>query len=154
MFLALDLGTTTGWCLADYEKTTKVISGFKKLVSYKSSIDRFPNFLTLLNEIYRVSEKKLSKIYYEKNMMSYKNVYANYIHGGFLAVLEVWTSEKGMPMVGMSCLQIRKEVFGKGNIPKVAILPTIQEIHPHVSDHNEADAVALALYVKKLNNNN
>lgn len=145
--LALDLGTTCGWAY-DYLGTT--LSGVWDLRPgrYSGAGMRFVRFIAKLDELQGV--QPLESIYFEE-VRAHKGVDAAHVYGGLMATLQTWAekAEPPIPYEGVSVGAIKKFATGKGNAPKEAMIRAVEGWGFAPVDDNEADALALLLYVTK-----
>lgn len=138
--LALDLGTTTGWCVGT---KTAHVSGRWDLKGGRHSGGgmRFVNFRKQLNSLHE-AYPSIGTAYYEE-VRRHLGTDAGQIYGGFLAILSAWCEEKGIPYEGVPVGEIKKAFTGKGNADKEAMI-TEAVFRGYVPiDDNEADAIAL-----------
>lgn len=147
MILTLDLGATTGWALLKNDGT--ILSGFKKVDDKKMAAQRYPNFLKLLDEIRAQAPGRIERIIYEIVYMPQKSSRAAYAYGGYIACLEVWCDDAIIPLSGLSCVQARKAVFGNGRMSKDETFQELKKTYPRLVDHNEGDAIVMALWAKQ-----
>lgn len=137
--LALDLGTTTGFCIGHRGATTSGRANFKP-DRYSGGGMRFVKFRKWLNEL---------KAAYPVGMVVFEEVRrhagtdAAHVYGGLMATLTAWCEENGIPYEGVPVGEIKRSWTGKGNAPKEAmILEAVKRGHAPIDD-NEADAIAL-----------
>jgi len=143
--LALDLGTVTGWAmrLAD----GAIVSGTMAFRPgrYEGGGMRFLRFRSWLDEMLR-SAPGLAAIYFEE-VRRHAGTDAAHIYGGFLAHLAAWCEQKRIPYQGVPVGAIKRHVAGKGNADKQAVIAAVKARGFQIADDNEADAVALLLWV-------
>jgi crossover junction endodeoxyribonuclease RuvC len=157
--LALDLGAKTGWAayydvyVGDSHVAIDVnmgsfISGVKDFSTkrFEGGGMRYLKFRKWLNIFYE--GKDLSEIYFEEvNYSGKRNSSVTY--GGFLATLTSWCEENKIPYQGVPVSTIKKYISGNGKSDKKAVIEAVRARGYDVQDDNEADALALLLYVKE-----
>ena len=148
MYIALDLGDTTGWAVLNEDKIIR--SGHSKVGNRKFPALRFPNFLKLLDDLKNMGGEKIKKIYYESVYMPHRSIAASYAYGGYKACLEVWGDRNVIPLCPVACSSARMVVFGNGKIAKDEVFEKVKELYPTVSDHNQADAITIGLWAIKM----
>lgn len=139
--LTLDLGSTTGWCVAN---GATVISGVWKLKGgrYDGGGMRFLRFRGHLDEVHKISPIKI--VFYEE-VRGHKGVDAAHIYGGLQATLTAWCEDNKIPYEGVPVGTIKKFITGKGNASKAQVMAAVARYGYAPSDDNEADAIALML---------
>lgn len=143
--LALDLGTKTGWSLYH---DGHIFSGMKDLSTKRIEGGgmRYLNFRKWLSSIN--GSRSIQEVYFEEvNHCGWKN--SSSVYGGFMAILTSWCEEHNIPYEGVPVTTIKKFITGKGNAKKEAVIKAIQAKGYDVEDDNEADAMALMLYIKE-----
>jgi crossover junction endodeoxyribonuclease RuvC len=137
--LALDLGTTTGWCAGNREAN---IHGIWRLMPgrFDSASMRVVKFLQALNDIH--ASMPIGAVYYEE-VRSHRGVDAAHWYGAYWSHLIKWCDEHGIPHEGVPVGEIKKSWTGKGNAPKKAMIAEAQRRGLGVEDENEVDAIAL-----------
>lgn len=140
--LALDLGSTTGWCVRIGSNT---LSGIWKNKGgrYEGGGMRFLRFRKHLDEVNAATP--LTVVYFEE-VRRHIGTDAAHIYGGLLATLTAWCEEHGVPYEGVPVGTIKKHVTGKGNADKAAMIAAVRKLGYEPIDDNEADAVALMLW--------
>lgn len=142
--LALDLGTTTGWCVDTIDNSIEYgsISFAVKNRKFNSPSLRFVYFREWLNEMY---ENKFDIVYYEM-VMAHKGVHASHCFGGFLAILQEFCLCRGVPFEGVPVGTIKKYITGNGAAKKWEVIEAVEKLGYTPDDDNAADAVALFEY--------
>ena len=143
-FLALDLGTTTGWAIRAYDGL--ITSG---TVSFRPNrydgggmrYLRFTNWLTEIDRLFGPIEA----VYFEE-VRRHVGTDAAHVFGGLLAVLTSWGELRGVPYQGVPVGTIKRHVTGKGNAPKQAMIDAARARGFSPADDNEADAIAILLW--------
>jgi Holliday junction resolvasome RuvABC endonuclease subunit len=107
---------------------------------------RFQNWLDSIHS----KEQRIDEIYFEE-VRGHKGTAAAHVYGGFLATLTSWCEGRGIPYQGVTVQAIKKFITGKGNASKQGVIDSIRKREYLVEDSNEADAIALMLYVKYMN---
>ena len=134
--LALDIASTTGWCLDKgiygiwNFKTRKDESMGMKLIRFKAK----------LREIH--DSEKLDIIIYERPAGRHAN---SLIHEAkLIAVVEQFCEENKIDYRSYSATEIKKHATGSGNANKEAMIKAATAKHGYTgSDDNEADAIHL-----------
>lgn len=141
-FLALDLGTTTGW--AQGGPTGFLLSGTVSFrpQRFEGGGMRYLRFRRWLDEIAEDS-KFLSCVYFEE-VRRHAGTDAAHIYGGLMAHLTSWCEEREIPYLGIPVGTIKKHATGKGNSGKAAMIEAAKRRGHNPADDNEADAIAIA----------
>ena len=142
ILLALDLGTSTGWCVGDAPDATVVLSGVEKLRpgkydSYGMGAVRFEAMLEKLH-----AGRRFDHVVYEA-VRAHKGTDAAHVYGGLMTTLQKWCEKRAIPCEGVAVGAIKKFATGKGNAGKDAMIAAVTAwgYQPETSD--QADAVAL-----------
>lgn len=139
--LALDLGTTTGFCCGTPEHH---VSG-----AWRLKIDRFSDWKQRLvklrghlNEYYNAY--KFERVVLEE-VRRHQGVDAAHLYGALLGAVGVWCHDNGeIPYLGVPVGTIKKFATGKGNASKQDMIDAARDRWGVITDdHNEADAIAL-----------
>lgn len=144
MFLALDLGTTTGWAFKK-NRDTKTESGSWKLKNTKPG-ERYDDLRKLLDRKHR--KFKLKYIAYE-HVMAHKGSVASHVYGGFLATLETWCMKHKVKLIPCAVGSIKKHATGNGRAKKEDMKTAARERGWDPVDDNEADALWIMDYALK-----
>jgi len=143
--LALDLGTTTGWALGGGGgHVTSGITSFRPS-RYDGGGMRYLRFRGWLEQI-AIDAGGISSIYFEE-VRRHAGTDAAHIYGGFLATLSAWCEQRSIPYQGVPVATIKRHVTGKGNADKSAVMAAIRARGFDPTDDNEADALAILLWV-------
>lgn len=137
--LALDLGTTTGWCAGNRKMH---MSGIWKLKPgrFEGGGMRFVKFRQALNDIH--AAMKIERVFFEE-VRRHAGTDAAHVYGGLMAVLTEWCESNGIPYEGVPVGTIKAHWTGKGNAPKAAMIAEAVDRGYVTADDNEADAIAL-----------
>ncbi|MEH0008286.1 MAG: hypothetical protein V6Z82_06145 [Flavobacteriales bacterium] len=103
---------------------------------------KFARFLTELHE----TAGPFGVVYYEE-VRRHLGVDAAHAYGGFLAHLTAWCEKRGIPYEGVPVGTIKKHATGRGNATKAQVLEAVRQHGYRPEDDNEADALALMLWV-------
>lgn len=143
--LALDLGTTTGWALqaADGLITSGTVS-FRPS-RYDGGGMRYLRFTNWLGELEQLSGP-IGAIWYEE-VRRHAGTDASHVYGGLMASLTAWAELRGIPYAGVPVGTIKRHATGKGNAPKQAMIDAARARGFSPADDNEADAIAILLWV-------
>jgi len=145
-FLALDLGTTTGWAVGKTTSKQHCKSGIGnfKPTRYQSHGQRYIEFKKLLNNLH--SNWGFSHCFYEE-VRKHIGTDAAHVYGGFVATLQAWCIENNIEYSGTPVGTIKKHITGKGNAGKDDVIMAVKKnLNLFPQDHNEADAIALCDY--------
>ncbi len=139
MILSLDLGTTTGWAISP---DGILMSGTWNLKPsrYEGGGMRFLRFTGFLKALHERSA--ITKVVYEE-VRRHAGTDAAHVYGGLQGALTSWAESEGIPYEAIPVGTIKKFWTGKGNANKEAMVNEAVRRGIMVSDHNEADAVAL-----------
>ena len=153
--LALDLATNTGWALlqikpdASYRVTSGVIN-FKNNRFHGGGM-RFLRFRHWLDEMQNIFSYDIAAVYFEE-VRRHLGVDAAHVYGGFLATLTSWCEENCIAYQGVSVGTIKQHATGKGNASKQKVIDSMISKGYTPTDDNEADALALAEWVRSHQN--
>ena len=103
---------------------------------------RFTNWLT---EIDRLSGP-VAAIWFEE-VRRHAGTDASHIYGGLMATLTSWAELRGVPYEGVPVGSIKRHASGKGNADKAAMVAAVRSRGFSPADDNEADAIAILLWV-------
>lgn len=138
--LALDLGTTTGYCAGNDEASASGVWNLKP-GRFDGGGMRFVKFRNRLNEI-RGAFPALGAVYFEE-VRRHAGTDAAHVYGGLMAILTEWCEANDIPYEGVPVGEIKKAWTGKGNADKKAMLDEAFRRGFSPVDDNEADALAL-----------
>ncbi len=139
--LALDLGTTTGWALAQTDAQISSGSQSFKPQRFEGGGMRFLRFKRWLIDIKQCSSD-ISLIVFEE-VRRHSGVDAAHAYGGFMGQLTAWCEHHQIPYEGVPVGTIKKHATGKGNASKEQMIQAMQARNHSITDDNEADALAL-----------
>jgi len=140
-YLALDLGTNTGWAIsAGGLVVTSGTITFKN-DRWQGGGMRFLRFKHWLNE-WQVSNNRIDAVFVEE-VRRHLGVDAAHCYGGFLAILTAWCEHHQIPYQGVPVGTIKRHATGKGNASKDEVIAAVRALGHPVTDDNEADALAL-----------
>ncbi|MDP2430513.1 MAG: hypothetical protein Q8O33_00610 [Pseudomonadota bacterium] len=139
-FLALDLGTQTGWAIR--LKDGQIISDSEtfKPQRFEGGGMRYLRFRKWLTEI-KQSGDGINAVYFEE-VRRHIGVDAAHAYGGFMATLTSWCEHHAIPYQGVPVGTIKKHATGKGNAGKAEMIAAVQSRGHNPVDDNEADALA------------
>lgn len=139
--LALDLGSQCGWAVTEQGK---LVSG-----SYQLKMSRFEGggmrFLRFRREFLN-NFRSVREVWFEE-VRRHEGVDAAHVYGGLWATLCSWCEENAIPYSGVPVGVIKKHLTGKGNSNKEAMIAAVKKLGHLPTDDNEADAIAILLYV-------
>lgn len=141
VFLALDLGSTTGWAL--HGRDGAITSGVHQFRPNRfegggMAFLRFNHWLSELNE----AAGPIGAVFFEE-VRAHRGTLAAHIYGGFLAHLEAWAEFRQVPYEGVPVATIKKFATTKGNAGKDEVIAAVRRMGFEPADDNEADAIAL-----------
>jgi Holliday junction resolvasome RuvABC endonuclease subunit len=144
LFLALDLGTKTGWAIGS--SPIGVISGTQKFDPgrFEGGGMRYLRFRRWLDEV-KTTAGAIDTIYFE-DVRRHLSTDSAHAYGGFMAHLTAWCEENKVPYSGVPVQTIKKFITGKGNANKEAVIEAVKSRGFDPKDDNTADAIALLLY--------
>lgn len=146
--LTLDLGTKTGWAFGDEFGIESGIVNFSTK-RFEGGGMRYMRFRDWLNEmIGLLTEENLNQIYFEE-VRRHIGTDAAHMYGGFMATLTSWCEDYKIPYQGIPVGVIKKHITGKGNASKQMVIEAVRAFGHDVVDDNEADAIAMLLYIKE-----
>lgn len=143
--LTLDLGTRIGWALRAADETITSGTECFKPHRFEGGGMRFLRFRRWLIEV-NAAVDGLNAVYFEE-VRRHAGVDAAQVYGGFMAHLTAWCEHHRIPYQGVPVGTIKKHATGKGNADKEAMVAAVRARGFAPSDHNEADALALLLWV-------
>lgn len=144
--LALDLGTKTGWaCGNSYNFKSGVVDFSTK--RFEGGGMRYLRFREWLDNTFRDFEN-IDEVYFEE-VRRHIGTDASHVYGGFLATLTSWCEKRGIPYQGVPVKTIKKYITGNGNANKEMMMNAVKVEGYDIEDDNEADAIAMLLYVRK-----
>lgn len=137
--LALDLGTTTGWCVGTRDAHVSGVWGLKP-DRFSGGGMRFVKFRTRLREIGAGYSPTL--VVFEE-VRRHAGTDAAHVYGGLMATLTEWCETEGIPYEGVPVGAIKRNWTTKGNADKAAMVEEARRRGYEPIDDNEADALAL-----------
>jgi len=143
-YLALDLGTRTGWATKTPDGTITSGTAEFKNDRWQGGGMRFLRFKHWLTEV-KNAAGCLDLILYEQ-VRRHAGLDASHVYGGFLATLTAWCEHHGIPYQGVPVGTIKRHVTGKGNADKAAVIAAVTARGFAPADDNEADAIAILLW--------
>jgi hypothetical protein len=144
--LALDLGTKCGWAVM--RDGTLENSGVWDLSPKRgdSSGMRFVHFRGRLRAM-REGYPDIGDVVYELAVGGYRGNYAPELYGGFQATLTTWCQDHSIRYQGVPVGTLKKWATGKGSAKKdMMVEAACKRTGLDITDHDQADAVLLALY--------
>jgi Holliday junction resolvasome RuvABC endonuclease subunit len=144
VIIALDLGTTTGWAMAELRLGSHLISsGIQsfKPQRYEGGGMRYLRFRRWLDTL-AGDGQKLDACYYEE-VRRHAATDAAHVYGGLLATLSSWCEANSVPYSGVPVGTIKRHATGKGNAGKAMVIEAMKAAGHSPQDDNEADALAL-----------
>lgn len=145
IILTLDLGTTTGWALQYTDANITSGSQSFKPHRFEGGGMRYLRFKHWLTEL-KQKAGAIEQVYFEE-VRRHNGVDAAHTYGGLLAHLTAWCEHHDIPYEGVPVGTIKRFITGKGNASKEEVLTVIRRLGYLPKDDNEADSLALLLYV-------
>lgn len=138
--LALDLGTTSGFCIGhDRASNISGTANFKP-DRYSGGGMRFVKFRAWLGEL--KAAYPVDRVVFEE-VRRHAGTDAAHVYGGLMATLTAWCEENNIPYEGVPVGTIKSSWTGKGNASKEMMIAEAIKRGYAPLDDNEADAVAL-----------
>jgi Holliday junction resolvasome RuvABC endonuclease subunit len=143
-FLALDLGSSTGWALRG--PNGAITSGVQQFRPNRfegggMAFLRFNHWLSELAE----SSGPIAAVFFEE-VRAHAGTLAAHVYGGFLAHLEAWAEFRDVPYQGVPVGTIKRFIAGKGNADKQTVITAVKARGFAPADDNEADAISILLW--------
>jgi Holliday junction resolvasome RuvABC endonuclease subunit len=145
--LALDLGTTTGFCVGSGTSFASGTATFKP-ERFEGGGMRFVRFRRWLNEV-AATYDPIEQIAFEE-VRRHAGTDAAHVYGGLMATLTAWCEEHSIPYQGIPVGTIKKHWTGRGNADKALMISVAFGHGFKPADDNEADALALYDYVRSV----
>ena len=146
--LALDLGTSMGWALRLGTETHSGTVSFRPS-RYDGGGMRYVRFRAWLDQL-AADAGPISAIHFEE-VRRHIGTDAAHLYGGFLATLTACCEQRSIAYQGVPVGTIKRHVTGKGNADKAAVIAAIRARGFDPADDNEADALAILLWVTATN---
>ena len=142
-FLALDLGTKTGFCVFSPDQKVSA-SGTKNFSQAASSHigRRFACFRDWLIAI--IHKYNIRGVFYEQ-VYAHTGLQASHVYGGFLYHLAAVCDDYNIPIKGLGVCTIKKNMTAKGHATKKQMIDEAFRRGFNPFDDNEADAIAIML---------
>lgn len=138
MILAIDPGTSCGWCL---KSATGITSGVWNLKGnrFEGAGMRFVRLHSYLDKL--ASSVQITAVYFEE-VRNHMGVDAAHIYGGIIAKIGEWCELRKIPYAGIPVGTIKKHATGKGNADKAAMIAAARAKWPDadIKSNDEADA--------------
>ena len=139
--LALDLGSCTGWALAQPDGAITSGTVAFKPGRFEGGGMAFVRFKGWLDEVLTYAGP-LEAVHFEE-VRSHAGTTAAHAYGGFLAHLTAWCEKREIPYQGVPVGTIKRFATGKGNANKQAVIQAMKDRGYSPADDNEADALAI-----------
>jgi len=144
-FLALDLGTTTGWATFDGFVITSGVQSFAINSRFEGAGMRYLKLTGWLNQMHHLSP--FERVAFEEVRQRAASVAAGHMYGGFMATLMTWCEAHKVPYEGVPVGTIKKFWTGAGNASKEAMVAEARKRGHLPKDDNEADALAIIYWL-------
>lgn len=140
-FLALDLGTKTGW--ATLSSDGSITSGTMECRNnrWEGGGMRFLRFKQWLGEMDKLVGG-LDLVVVEE-VRRHCGVDAAHCYGGFLAIVTSWCEYHKIPYRGVPVGTIKRHATGKGNASKAEVIEAMRRKGHAPADDNAADALGI-----------
>jgi Holliday junction resolvasome RuvABC endonuclease subunit len=139
-YLALDLGTKTGYCYgSEADALAHGTKNFKKK-KFEKDGDRFLNFHVWLRDLIR--NEKPDFVYFE-DVKSHSGNLAARVYCGLLSQVQMICVAEGVICKAEGVGTIKKHATGNGRASKEMMIEAAEAKVGKVKDDNEADAVCL-----------
>ncbi|WP_261970360.1 crossover junction endodeoxyribonuclease RuvC [Prosthecodimorpha staleyi] len=143
-FLALDLGSATGWALRSPDGHISSGTVSFRPSRYDGGGMRYLRFRSWLDQI-EAQARGISAVYFEE-VRRHVGTDAAHIYGGFLATLTAWCETHSIAYQGVPVGTIKRHITGKGNANKAAVTAAVRAHGFVPADDNEADAIAILIW--------
>jgi len=143
--LALDLGTTTGWALRSQDGGITSGTMTFRPSRFEGGGMRYLRFRGWLGELVAITGG-IARVAFEE-VRRHVSTDSSHAYGGFLATLTAWCEQEDIPYEGVPVGTIKRYATGKGNADKAAMIAAIRARGFAPADDNEADAIALLLWL-------
>ena len=147
--LAIDLGTITGWAVRN--SRCRILHGTAEFrpSRYEGGGMRYLRFGKWLDQTLEVTGG-VDAVYFEE-VRRHIGTDAAHVHGGLLATLTSWCEAHGIPYQGVPVGTWKRHACEKGNASKDEVIAAMRERGFEPADDNEADAIAILLWVLDTN---
>jgi hypothetical protein len=143
--LALDLGTATGFAIQTADGAIASGTVSFRPSRYDGGGMRYLRFRGWLDQL-SADAGGLGAVHFEE-VRRHIGTDAAHLYGGFLATLTAWCESRGIAYQGVPVGTIKRFITGKGNADKAAVMAAVGAHGYHPADDNEADALAILLWV-------
>lgn len=150
MILGLDPATTTGFAVWDGTKIIQsgVIDCREKNCTHRGAMEFGKRLLAGLNDL---PITVISDVVVENSVAQFlKSKRAIEVQIGAITIIRLWASQHNLGYFEMEPMTIKKEFTGEGRADKKMMLLKAKEYVFRVKDHNEADAIAIAVVGAKI----
>src|SRR5262245_29687974 len=143
--LSLDLGTKLGWAV--YFGPGDILHGTVEFKTgrFEGGGMRWLRFRKWLDEIAQ-DHGPMEAVYFEE-VRRHVGTDAAHLYGGFVAQLTAWCEKRGIPYQGIPVGTIKKSACGRGNAGKPEIIAAMRAKGFKPETDNDADALAMLLFV-------
>lgn len=141
--LGLDPGTHLGWCLVD-EKGARLDSGVIDLDGHLAMDDRSALWAEMG---WLLARQPRDLVAYER-VHRHSGVHAAHMYGGQVAIIQHICTHLGVPWTPVQVATVKAflQCRASGKDKKKAMVDAAHRLgYPEVKDHNEADALGVAL---------
>jgi hypothetical protein len=139
--LALDLGQKTGWAVRTADGAIGSGTVEFKPGRFEGGGIAYLRFRAWLQEVGETAGG-VGAVYFEE-VRSHRGIAAAHAYGGFLAHLTAWAEANKIAYAGVPVATIKRQVAGKGNADKDAVIAAVRALGFDPVDDHEADALAL-----------
>lgn len=138
--LALDLGTQTGWAV---QSAAGVVSHGTENFDrgrFSGGGIRFLRFEEWLGQM--VATAGIGRVVFEE-VRGHRGTDAAHVYGGMLAILTAYCEKHAVPYEGVGVGVWKKNLLGKGNAGKPAVVAGVKALGYWPSTEDEADAIGI-----------
>lgn len=147
IYLALDLGTKTGWAVRRADGQIKHgVWSFAPAKHHRFGF-RYFRFLAALSDT-RAALGRIDGIIYEKVQFAPERggLYAAQRWAGFEAILLAWCEREEVPYEDIHTGTLKKAATGNGRADKDAMIAAMRALGLNPVDDNDADALAMLMH--------
>ena len=137
--LAIDPATQCGWATRYQNKITSGTEGFHNSKTDGAGM-RFLKFSKWLQQW-----DDVDLVVYE-DVRAHMGVTAAHLYGGWIAAIQTFCEDNGIPYTGVGVGTIKAHWTGKGTAKKQAMIDEARKRGFNPKDDNEADALAILQY--------
>ncbi len=107
---------------------------------------RYLRFRRWLTEMKTCAGARIEAIHFEE-VRAHRGVDAAHVYGGLVATLTAWCEHHGIPYAGVPVGTWKRDLTGKGNSDKAAVMAAVRALGFTPETQDEADALAILHHV-------